>query len=317
MAPKPSSRSRGGFTLIEMLVVITIVIMLVGLLLAGIFYAFSRMNQTTTIADISQLGASLQGFKAKYGVYPPSRIRLCGDYDQYALKPTPAANGGPQLDSDSIAFINRMFPRIGLTVWSVTNNKGAGINWAGNGVLVDEILEGDQCLVFFLGGIPSPVAATNPQQWAPPSGFSTSPKDPSAVSSGAGVVPTFFSFDNNRLKLVPGRLQNNPGSNFASYIDVYGQAPYLYFSSYNLPNGYAKSYFMSTMVFGVQPYSSAANKYWNPNSFQIIAAGADGQFGNTPGGLWTVAQAEIIYPAGNTGADDLTNFYDAPLGVTK
>jgi prepilin-type N-terminal cleavage/methylation domain-containing protein len=292
----PRSR-RVGFTLIELLIVITIIVVLVSLLLSGIYYVFGRMKDTGTGSDISQMTASIQAFKGKFGVYPPSRIRLCSNYAAYASSPSKIA-GGAQLDTDSIAFINRMWPNIG---------SFSGINWAGNGNTVDEILEGDQCLVFFLGGIPNP--SGNPalpfnDSW----GFSVNPKDPSAVNSNAGKIPPFFAFATDRLFL-------RNGSNFPSFKDYYGQQPYLYFSAYNRKNGYAPAYAVPILL--VQPYFSAANQFFNPDSGQIICAGADGKFG--AGGQWTSATAETVYPTLSTGggADDMTNFYSAKMGVSQ
>ncbi len=290
------SRSRAGFTLIELLIVVAIIVVLVGLLLAGIFYAFTRMKQTQALADVNQLDASMKAFKAKYGRYPPSRIHLCSNYSSY---------GNTQLDIDSKNFLMSIWPGFGPATWS-------NINWAGNGNTIDEILEGDQCLVFFLGGIP----------WDPTSvtlngagGFSVNPKNPAAITSGAGIVPPFFAFEASRLKVINGQ-------NFPSYLDPFGVpnasttpmgAPYVYFSSYNFPNGYGKSY--AIPLYGTQPYYTSANKYWNPNNYQILCAGPNGVFG--AGGQWTAASAELVYPTGSAGSDDLSNFYGAPLGTSQ
>jgi general secretion pathway protein G len=296
-------RRRAGFTLIELMVVIAIIVILVALLVTGVWYAIARSKSVGTSSEISQVANSVGAFKAKYGVYPPSRIRLCSNYALYTTKPTPAANGGPQLDSDSIQFINRMWPNIG----NFTN-----INWAGNGSAVDEILEGDQCLVFFLGGIPNP-AGTSPQIFNDFSGFSVNPQDPcpfSAANQNVGRVGPFFTFSNDRLYL-------RNGTNFPSFKDYHnlGNAaqPYLYFSAYNRKNGYAPSYAMP--VLGVSPYYSTVGNYFNPDSFQIISAGGNGLFG--PGGQWTPATAEGVYKAGSPGADDQANFYQPLLGVSQ
>ncbi len=302
LAPK---RSRAGFTLIEMLVVITIIVVLVGLLLGGVMYAWNRMKQTQALADVNQLDAGLKAFYAKYKRYPPSRIHLCSNYSSY---------GNTQLDIDSKNFLMSTWPGLGkLTPAGV--QTWVNINWAGNGNPINEILEGDQCLVFFLGGVP----------WDPGSGtlnaaggFSVDTRNPAGITSGAGVVPPLFTFDPSRLKVING-------SNFPSYLDPFGipnasttqyGAPYVYYSSYNFPNGYwnpPKSYVIQ--LYGTQPYYTSANKYWNPNTGQILCAGPNGVFG--AGGQWTGATAEILYPTGSAGYDDLSNFYGAPLGTSQ
>jgi prepilin-type N-terminal cleavage/methylation domain-containing protein len=301
---------RAGFTLIEILIVVAIIAILVSLLMAGVFYAYGRMKETGANSDISQMTASLQAFKAKFGVYPPSRIRLCSNYARYSSNPTMGA-GGSQLDADSITFLNRMWPNIGAF---------SGINWAGNGNPVDEILDGDQCLVFFLGGIPNPIG-TSPPTFNDSWGFSVNPKDPSDAANPntkVGKIPPFFAFSTSRLFV---RNPNPNPQNFASYKDYYNQQPYLYFSAFNRKNGYNPSYFVQ--VLNVQPYFSVApaanslGQFFNPDSGQIICAGADGVFG--PGGQWTSATAEIVYPTTSKGggADDLTNFHSARMGVSQ
>jgi prepilin-type N-terminal cleavage/methylation domain-containing protein len=290
-------RRRSGFTLIELLIVIAIIVILVALLLSGIFYAYSRMKEAGAVSEVKQLDASLQAFKAKYGIYPVSRIRLCSNYAQYTNSPTPNANGGVALDQASISFINRMWPNIGA--WS-------NINWAGNGSNVDEILEGDQCLVFFLGGIPTP--SNNSFTF---NGFSVNPKDPSAVNSNAGIVPPFYAFPFDRVYL-------RNGNNFPSFSDYYARTnpaptPYIFFSAYNRRNGYAPSF--AQPILGVSPYFTSNGQYLNPDTCQIICAGANGNYG--AGGQWTPQTADTIYPAGSAGSDDLTNFYPSQMGVVQ
>jgi hypothetical protein len=293
--------------------VIAIIVILVSLLMVGIFYAYGRMKQAGAVSEIKQLDASLQAFKGKYNVYPPSRIRLCSNYATYISSPTPAANGGPALDQASITFINRMWPNIGQ--WS-------NVDWAGIGAPVDEILEGDQCLVFFLGGIPSNPNTPGGYSF---NGFSNNGKDPASLNVNAGRTPPFFAFTADRMMTVAGRT-----TNFPSFNDNYSQrqpVPYLYFSANNQANGYtltpcgAPPYFISLPdntggVVNVYPYQSGG-KYQNPNTCQIICAGADGMYGTSGAGTWTPQTAETVYPINNPGNDDLTNFYDVRMGVSR
>ena len=353
MALRSSSRSRAGFTLIELLVVIAIIAVLVSLLGAGIFYAYARMTDTAVQSEIQQLQASMQAFKAKYGVYPPQRIRLCSDSTWYGTKPTKAALGGPQFDVDSLSFINRLWPNIG--VFSQANSNM--MDWSGTGNPVDEILEGDQVLVFFLGGIPwtSPTGGGTPVMTAS-NGFSANGKNPTLAAflpngtpTNVGRVSSFYSFPVNRLYFRSDPSGLRPTSQyFPSFQDYYGQSlqtgeragPYLYFSSHNRANGY-NPYF-STLgpsaiavwnynsggapaavsvlaYYQVAPAAGSLGKYNNPATFQIVSAGRDGNFNsvdpNYPNAfLWAPSITGNLTP---WGRDDFANFTGSRLEAAQ
>src|SRR5262249_19789018 len=88
--------------------------------------------------------------------------------------------------------------------------------------------------------------------------------------------------------------------------------PYAYFSSYGKLNGYARygsgnvdCASLASLGLTQGPYLSAANKFWNEKSFQIISAGEDGLFGPLGGmgggGLWPP-------PGSKEDEDNMTNF---------
>jgi general secretion pathway protein G len=326
-----SRRKRSGFTLIEMIVVVVIILILAGLISAAAIRALGKAREVRNRNDISGLASAVENFKTKFGFYPPSRIRLCKSYARYLAAPTPPPLGGPLLDQDSVQLITRMFPRIDLNGWATV-----GIDWNGAGLTTDSdvILEGDQCLVFFLGGIQRPPSGNVPAGCL---GFSTSPANPGAPTNDR--IGPFYEFQGGRLVL--GR----PGPNgiapinisaptYLSYADVYSTtsstpdplgvllsgAPYAYFSSYKTTNGYNR---YGTSDWGgmtgtpvVSPYVDPAGRFINPNTFQIISAGKDGLFGGG-GGPWSPATASI-YPGttyGSPGYDDQANFYEVPLGI--
>jgi hypothetical protein len=222
------------------------------------------------------------------------------------------------------------------------------VDWNGNGVFQtpaqggDYILEGDQCLVFFLGGIPG---NSVPLQCR---GFSTNPTDPSyspLPGSPDDRIGPFLDFASNRLVLLSppqgNPLGRSPGH--FSYLDTYGISdgkgkvlsgqPFAFFSSNNRTNGYNRYYNPASPssdcpMLGVWPYVEISTlgsptKYWKSNSFQIVAAGGDGAFGGggvpLGGGLWTTwtpATAGSIYVQGTPGGyDDQSNFTGSLLGV--
>jgi len=130
---------RRGFTLVELLVVMTIIAVLIGLLLPAVQVVRKKATMVRAVNDISQLSTSIAGFKTTYNAdYIPGQIVLRNDVTTYNL-----AN---PIERDSQAYLKRIWPR--LQSGQASLNPGWGAVPA-NGIL----LEGDQALVFFLGGI--------------------------------------------------------------------------------------------------------------------------------------------------------------------
>jgi general secretion pathway protein G len=149
-------------------------------------------------------------------------------------------------------------------------------------------LEGEQCLVFFLGGIPQ----VNPDGSFTPTGFSTNPSNP-AQAGGDRIPPFFGGFKSNRLVQWPGTA---PG--FPSYIDGYGKTPYAYFSSYKTANGYNR------YVYIPNPYLPLVQG--NPVTSDCQALPSVDQFNNPTNGVFPYIQAGLLpyppYPAPPPGA---------------
>jgi general secretion pathway protein G len=294
---------RGGFTMVELLVVILILTVLVSLTLAGVLRFLTLGPRVQARTEIGELEAAVGNFQTKFNVpYIPSRIRLCRLFSSY---------GATNLDADSKDYLLRVFPGL-RNSWALPKNPTA-VNWSRDPAWSgDEVLEGHQCLVFFLGGI---------QEASPDSctGFSTNPKDPSAP--GGDRIPAFYEFSSNRLARPAGKT-------FFQYLDPYRNKktpqPYAFFSHYKTSNGYnrysAANNFPAAGApatsdcasLGVQPYFEAAGpptRYYKPDSFQIVSAGPDGTFG--PGGLYSPTNLAAVPAAAK---DDQTNFVASPLG---
>jgi prepilin-type N-terminal cleavage/methylation domain-containing protein len=296
-----SGSSRSGFTLTELIIVIAIIAILVGLTTAAVMMGFRKADEVETRNDIQQLELAINAFKTHYNVKNiPSKLRLRENTaDYYNPSATPPAD--PLDDAYSVKYLTQIWPR---------RRGGAFIDWDADGVVNTNNpavfdLEGDQCLVFFLGGIP----AAGPLPGV--SGFSTDASNPAAHrgQSGAGISTAgpFFEFKNPRLVALH---PNSP--RFYSYLDPYKSAPFAFFSA-TAGDDYRAA---DCLTIGAMPYKDLSGKFWNPRTFQIISAGFDGQF-NPP----VAVPPEIVWPPPTGPAtipgsiqDNLTNFHTGLMG---
>jgi prepilin-type N-terminal cleavage/methylation domain-containing protein len=294
---------RGGFTLIELLVVIAIIAILISLTTASVFWVFVKMDEVKTRTELNQMQSAVKQFESDFNISkpPPGRLMLdeSGVYDAAAYPGyanfTPAQQAALQrVALDSKNYIRSVWPRIQYPIdWNGDNvrdpNTGALIP---NSIV---ILEGQQSLVFWLGGVV--VNGT-------PTGFSTDTTNP--VRQGGNRKGPYFQFDPRRLQAA--------GGGFPQYLDPYGALPYAYFSSGKGQNHYGDyadiGYDCPSL--GVSPYFDTAGHYHHPDTFQIISAGRNKQFG--PGGQWSPSTGAAIGPAGR---DDISNFYDKLMGTQQ
>jgi prepilin-type N-terminal cleavage/methylation domain-containing protein len=317
--------TRSAFTLVELLVVMTIIAILVSLTAAAVVKAIQKADETKTRNEISQLAAAIQAFKTDFQVsYVPSRLVL-----PPALDPT----------GESQFYISSLWPRMPAALVSTLVNGQAppqaysywGVPQGSNGI----VLSGDQTLVFFLGG------------WRDASnncfGFSTNPLNPLTGPASSGEARKGPYFDN----FPPARLVSfNHGSgvdNFPSFVDVYGTLPYVYFSTRKTANDYPSAttnqgtviYPTQLLVTGfpnpftIYPYQISGPKpetaslqvrVWaNKSGFQIVAAGRDGLFHDpTITGQYAGGQNWPGFPGSATdlpGYDNMSNFHPTLLGI--
>lgn len=334
--------NRSAFTLVELLMVMAIIAILVSLVAAGLFKVMNQVGIVRTRTEISEMEAALAAFMQDYNLPnpPPSYLVLREDL---------AYNLTVPLEAQSLQFLKQAFGK----------NLGAsgGIDWNGNGQIdtgVGMVLEGEQCLIFYLGGIPNTAAQL---AGAPPQclGFSTNNVKPSWGSMPVlGENPNgprrgpYFNFQTGRLVpptvVNPSFPANLASQTFFVYIDAWNVKvntlggtgmPYAYFSSfgnnnqYNIYTAVASLYAplgqgdcesiglkVGATMYSASAYYQALGSYTNPNKFQIISAGQDGVFGYDA--TMTVRGGVGWNPAqgaiGN-GRDDQANFSSKVLGA--
>lgn len=299
---------RRGFTLIEVLVVITILAILVALLVPALGGAQLRARIVQVRTDISALESAIGQFKSDFSsIEPPSGIIIYEDGSDWTT------NAGNPAVVRSRAIIRQLWPQYDFNMdrdINRDNDEDDSFN-----------LRGIECLVFFLGGAIE-VDDTNGNGYRDAgeqvyhNGFSKNPANPFA--SGGNRQGPYIEFVNSRLT----ESVSNPG--FFGYRDPWPSqsAPYVYLSSYD-----GKGYRLADLDAGTLSHwylqgTSATSPAWAATKYQIISPGPDGQYGvggpfqptqsvalpgwtrTTPAGTWTAADRAAE-------ADNITNFHNS------
>ena len=197
-------------------------------------------------------------------------------------------------------------------------NCNGGGDWNGNGVIDRPYqLQGQQCLLFYLGGIP----VRSQDGTIGFSGFSQNPANPAAPAvAGERRRGPYFQFATSRIALDSRYMA--PSSDFPVYQDPYKvkgkNTVYAYFSAQGRNNWYSVS---DCAAIAAQPYyqgiSAMGAQYLNSSTFQIICAGEDGVFGGetrgpVPGAVfWQPLSGQI---AGYGGGIPILNAKKQPSG---
>lgn len=323
---------RGGFTLIEILVVIVIIAILMAFLLPAINRVRTTARVAQVRAEISSLESAIATFKSQYGMDPPSSITIWE---------TPTAAGGWASSSptavavDSRAKLRQIWPQFNFALTR---------DFDGNGSATDIItLSQGECLVFFLGGIlkrPEDLnfnglldsgedqnsdsrlsvnyKSGNGTERSVCTGFSKNPFNP--FVTGGNRETAIFEFDTSRFVDIDS-------DGFPELVDPLPaqSAPYLYFSSYGgagyrysaaSPLSEFPSSSTAPMYPPTQPYlqgTGAGAQPWKAKSFQIISPGYDHKYG-TFGTYSTDTASSDLSGSRENEADNITNFAPGTLG---
>ena len=344
------SARRGGFTLLELLIVVAVIAVLIALLVPAVRQAFGSANDAAVSTELTTLEAGLARFKHDYGRNPPSLLNLSVDGGTFADPKTMST-----LRSIFGTGVNETQMIASLTQTGIYNAPGPTDDPDFSQTVV---LRGAECLVFFLGGLP----ANSVSRGVPSTelaGFSKNPADPFNVGA-RGASGNFTLLDKQRrngpfVAFEPGRLVTpaEVGEGFYfMYLDRFGsqRTPILYTDS-DGGRGYPTrgdlpldSFYdqygphpdlnygfdheagapRSGSVFGDPngsgpevaallngPYVDAAGTPINPKGHQLISPGPDGVFG--VGGTFDGGEFTPAAP-GAQGDDNVTNFSKGALG---
>jgi prepilin-type N-terminal cleavage/methylation domain-containing protein len=290
--------SRYGFTLVEILIVVTIIGLLVGMLVAVGGPAITRAREFAVTNEITQMSQSIENFKTEYSFYPPSFLEITSP-------------------NELLPFLNKISPNHRELEFlpGATSGPTRLENWWTN---VGSNLDQRSSLVFWLSAI------AHNQQYPLSDPATGTPL--AAFDDGSGVERRIlFEFDTTRLRQVDatGAVDTGGLPNVRGYDMPYGKQNgrllYVYreAASYDfedITTGDNTTYFAYNT--GIDANGNPI--FINPNTFQLVAAGMDGDFGEPitenpsgPGGnIFETDPAFALKPA---AADNLCNFADGRL----
>ena len=288
-------KTRKAFTMVELLMVISIITLLAAILVPAVASVKRRANEARVRIEIGNLESGVLMFRSLANLLPPSQIviHLTGD--------------GWKTDPRSTMYVRTIWPQFDFNMGgpnsATTGTPGVHypVEWTS-----DRQMNSGECLLFFLGGIYEPGYGMV--------GFSKNPQWPFQPRSAA-TNRTLPLYD-----FTPERIIDYDKNGIPEFKDTLaGQtAPYLYFSSYEgsynvpaeLPAGgtLLDVYRQSKQRTTPGPLTRTMKAY-NPMTCQIVSPGYDGKYGL--GGVYDPNQPLLLSPE---DLDNITNFSAGCLG---
>jgi prepilin-type N-terminal cleavage/methylation domain-containing protein len=337
--------SNPGFTLVEMLVVISIIGILAGLVTVGAMAAIKAAKRALITTELSQLDMGLQNFRSKFNAYPP-------DGSIYKnLDATLYDADGNGIPDEFEQFFRTAFPN--ALLYDAANGKTGeldilktkyGVTGKGYDMFFIDpqtkapLYTPQTAMVFWLGGMPED--PRNPNSTL--IGFSNNRINPlSDTTSTSRLGPFYDAFKPENLRNPPNATTSLLFRAYLAPVKTSTEEPIVYFRAE--PGQRGNEYYVAGTV-GNNPrmkaahdmnnnvirpyYDTRSSAFVNRSSFQILCAGLDGQFfTNNP----TVTAANpdnrfLAFPTGvaggnanllpydNANLDDQTNFIKGTIG---
>ena len=264
---------RSAFTLVELLVVIVIIGILVALLIPTIGAAMSAAKVGRMGVELGQITSSLEAYKTEMGAYPPDFANADAALDIKQMTNHMARKFRNRQPQDQSQFdVTGLDPAEALVFWLYGFSKDAKFPLARREALDPT------------AAVRIPLKGTNP----------------------------FFDFDQSRL-------MDKDGDGYPEYYPQDSEMPYVYVrnDNYGVETAPGSGMFAANLIpvlngnvsiraYAAQIVGTAVQRFAEPEKFQIICAGLDGEFG--AGAISQLA----VYPDGigyaESDEDNLTNF---------
>lgn len=210
-------RISAGFTLVEMLVVITIIGMLAALVVPAVVAAKNSAKRATITMEIKQLEMACQAYKEKFGEYPPDFSDVISTAGQQTiLRHLAKAFPRYQPGVGATATGHSPLPLTGFQGFLADVKDGWGLNVidaTASPVTIDPkaLLTPSTALAFWLGGCPQwngaypPTGTLAARPVTSFGGFAADPTNPfNTVALCPSRTPAFYDFNLTCLYFVEG-----------------------------------------------------------------------------------------------------------------
>lgn len=282
---RPTHKQRnpsGGFTLVEVLVVITIIGILAALLIPAIGGVVARGKETAIAMEVEQISQALEAYKNEYQDYPP-------DYSDLSVVVRHFRKFAPQISNDDLAVLSVITSDANGNTTATAVNRAEALVLALGGYSDDKRRP--------LTGAGGPFIIIDPTQ----------PINRQNIRYNVDLTNKLFDMDLGRLTLNnqdfegPGEISDG----IPALLPRGLSQPYIYFDShtYNLVASgntvIANGYYGGVDAGGIRPYmtfqqprapggntygtkAAAASgfRFQKAETFQVISAGLDDIYGS-------------------------------------
>jgi prepilin-type N-terminal cleavage/methylation domain-containing protein len=310
-----TTATRRAFTLVELLVAIAIIGILMSIAIPAVMRSISTARATTIRMEVSALEQAIEKYLQEYGDYPP-------DFSSLQVVQKHYRKLFPRMSAADSALLTNLLSTLG-TFDPTRMDRAEALVWTLGGYSKNKQrpFSGDGGPLAWIGTVPYTDSSLTDADRANPDNFQINVDRVNALYDFAIQRLNYSSVNSSAPFSATNRYVSTDDTDlFPTYAARDGGAPFVYFDSrtYDLHdptrgfNGYGNAAFGA-----VRPYLSDKSKanttgadyatlvaalqgwqFMNPDSFQIISAGLDNNFGSIVGPSSAPRQIFFQYPQG-------------------